>query len=188
MTRPWHHRGRKGVQGPRRWCVLAVPAIVATIAGHAAATGLPGGSSALRETYDRWEVACVAQETSPRCFMMQTLLDGESRQRLLTVEVLPAPGGTATATLIMPFGLDLAKGVTLSYGDDAKGPSRPITTCLPIGCIVPLAFDAATIAGLKKAATLTVGAVTMDGGKAVRIPVPLKGFPAAFARISAMSN
>ncbi|WP_049975836.1 invasion associated locus B family protein [Azospirillum sp. B506] len=188
MTRPWHHRGRNGVQGLRRWCGLAVPAIIAAVAGHAAASGLPAGSSTLRETYDRWEVACVAQEASPRCFMMQTLLDGESRQRLLTVEVLPAPGGTAKATLIMPFGLDLAKGVTLSYGDDATGPSRPITTCLPIGCIVPLAFDAATIAGLTKVATLTVGAVTIDGGKAVRIPVPLKGFPAAFARISAMSN
>lgn len=158
-------------------CGLAEPSIAA---------GLPGGAGSLRESYENWEVTCVAGTPAPRCAMVQTLVDETSRQRVLAIEIRTASGGTAEGTLVLPFGLALANGVTLAYDAGTPGPSLAFSTCLPVGCVVPLAFDAAALKDLKRSVTLNVAAVAGDGGQPARFAVSLKGFSAAFARIAAL--
>lgn len=47
-------------------------------------------------------------------------------------------GNALAGTLILPFGLALAKGATLQVDDKAVGQPQTFCTCLPGGCIVPL--------------------------------------------------
>ena len=108
----------------------------------ALAQGLPGGASTLNETHGDWTVVCSAAEGPPRCVMSQTQVGGESRQRVLTVELRATEGDAVGGVLVLPFGLNLDDGVSLAIDDAASFGSLRFSTCLPVGCLVPLDFDA----------------------------------------------
>src|SRR5262245_37523598 len=85
---------------------------------------LPGGATSLRETHGDWVVNCAimgeGEQASKVCTLSQEQQDSKSGQRVIGVELRPASGANA-ATLVLPFGLDLAAGAALQVDDGARG-------------------------------------------------------------------
>lgn len=91
------------------------------------AAPLPGGASTLQETYQDWTVSCQNQKETSVCVMRQDQSSTQTGQRVLTAELRNVAGGKVEGVLLMPFGLDLAKGAALKI-DDVAGqiwPSPP---------------------------------------------------------------
>lgn len=83
----------------------------------------------------------------------------------------------------MPFGLSLAAGVTAGIDDAASGPMLAFSTCLPQGCLAPVAFAAEQVAKLRAGTALNVTAQSLSPAQPVTLKVSLKGFSAALNRI-----
>lgn len=151
------------------------------------APSLPGGASSLQETFDDWQVNCGLQESKVLCSMVQNQVDSQSRQRVLAVEINALAGDTASGLALLPFGLALANPVTLQIDDSAPSAAIPFRTCLPVGCIIPITFDGATLGALKAGTALKIAA-TADGGNPANFSVSLKGFSKALDRIAALTK
>jgi invasion protein IalB len=149
--------------------------------------GLPGGATSLQETHGDWKVTCEQQKDRHVCALSQQHTDKESRQLLVAIELAAAGRGGGEGTIILPFGLALEKPVTLEIDEAATGPALSYKTCLPVGCLVSVSFDAATIARLKQAKVLTVKA-TANGGQVVAFKITLAGFSGAFDRTVALAK
>jgi invasion protein IalB len=154
------------------------------------AAGLPGGASSLREAHGDWMVNCAVQSEGARnikvCSLSQEQTDGNSHQRVLAIELKPESNGV-TGMLVLPFGLALDQGAAFQIDDGPAGPAQKFRTCLPAGCLVPVSFDARTLAALRKGAQLKVKTVA-DGGKETPFTISLKGFPNAFDRTAALAK
>jgi len=161
---------------------LALPA-----AAQQAVT-LPGGASAVTETHGDWTVRCQVRQPEGRigCLVQQEQVDNQSRQRLLAVEMAPSTDG-ASGTLVLPFGLDLDKGVSLSIDDGQPLSGLRFRTCLPQGCMVPLSFGSDMVAALASGTVLKVAA-TADGGAATPFNVSLAGLASALARAQELAR
>ncbi len=161
---------------------------LALLAGGAVAQGLPGGATSLNETYGDWMVACVTQDKMGRCAMTQTQV-GENRQRVLAVELSAAEGGNeANGVLVLPFGLRLDAGARLAIDGNAPRDPLRFSTCLPAGCLVPLAFDAATVTALKAGKALGVTVTANDSGQGLAFSISLTGFSPALARLADLAG
>jgi invasion protein IalB len=156
----------------------------AAAAPAAAASSLPGGASSLQETYQDWQVSCQQQAAGKRCSLSQQQADPQSRQRVLAIELVTV-ADRAEGLLVLPFGLALDKGVTLQIDDAAAGQPLRFRTCLPAGCLVPLAFDARMVASLRRG-TAIKAKVTADDGRETTFTVSLKGLAPALDRTAAL--
>jgi invasion protein IalB len=163
--------------------VLALVAAPAT----AEAAGEAQGPTSLSETYDAWTVRCANQQQGDKtrrvCQMSQELMQQQTRQRVLTFAVAQAENG-ARATLIMPFGLLLSDGFRIQIADEVllRGAYR---TCLPAGCVAEVELPADAIAKLEGAENVNV-VMTAESGQQVKTDVSLKGFAAAYKRLSGL--
>src|SRR5690606_31457084 len=122
--------------------------LTALTAAPALAAPLPGGASSLQETFQDWTVNCQAQNDNTVCVMRQDQSSTQTGQRVLTAELRSVEGKKVEGILLMPFGLDLAKGADLKF-DEAEGPKLAFSTCLPQGCLAPVNFDAKQVGSLK---------------------------------------
>lgn len=165
----------------------AVPAVALLGALQAVAAPLPGGAGSLVETYQDWVVACQAQNDVTACVMRQVHSHSQTGQHVLTAEFRNAADGELEGTLLMAFGLALAQGVSLEI-DGAAGPALTFSTCLPTGCIVPTAFDAAMVDRLKAGAVLNVMATAANPPRPVPFRVSLSGFTAALNRMTELTR
>ncbi len=147
---------------------------------------LPGGASALTETHGDWIVRCEARLQQIGCALAQEQLDASTRQRILAIELLPRDS-LLQGSLVLPFGLALEQGVRLQVDEGAPLPTLPFRTCLPVGCIVDLAFRNDVIVLLSSGTTLKINA-TADGGGNAPFSVPLAGFSGALERTIALSQ
>jgi invasion protein IalB len=151
---------------------------------------LPGGASSLRESHGDWVVNCAVQAQNGRnvksCALSQEQADSNTRQRVLGIE-LKAGDNKAEGILVMPFGLALDQGIAFQIDDSAFSPVQKFRTCLPAGCLVPVSFDARTLAALRKGTALNIKAVA-DGGKETPFTISLKGFPGAYDRTVALAK
>ena len=149
-------------------------------------SALPADASSLNETYWDWRVSCARQGTTKRCVISQVQTQ-KSGRRVLAIELNAPNGNTVSGTLVMPFGLALDSGITFQIDD--KPAMQPIRfrTCLPVGCIVPVTFDAPTLAALRAGAVLKVRAVA-DGGAATPFSISLRGFGTALDRVGVLSR
>jgi invasion protein IalB len=170
------------------WPILLAFCLSAPLAGGASAqeqATLPGGASLLQETYDDWIVSCVQRE-GKHC-LLQHRQNQQNGQRILAIEVgAGADGKTATGTLVMPFGLVLDAGVSLQVDEKTAEAPLPFSTCLPAGCVVPLSFDGAFLAALRTGSTLKTMVTAADAKEPISFSVPLKGFSAAFDRVTTL--
>ncbi len=153
-------------------------------ANDAAAQALPGGATSLNETHENWTVNCATKDGAARCVMVQQQVFGEQRQRLLTIQLDPSAGADGVeGTLVMPFGLHLDKGVVLSVDEDPVLSEMRFLTCLPMGCVVPLALDSKALAGFRSGTAIRLLAIASDTGQDVAFSIPLAGFSSAFDRV-----
>lgn len=161
-----------------------------TVAQAQEGVSLPGGASSLRETHEDWAVGCTVQAgTAPTkiCSLSQEQVDGRTQQRVLAIEVRPSSAGAARVILILPFGLNLQKGITLQIDDAEVSAMKPFRTCLPADCLVDAEMDDATVMALRRGNALKVNTVA-DGGKEISFAISLKGFQGAFERAVELGN
>ena len=151
-----------------------------------AASTLPGGASALSETYGDWQVACSQQEAAKHCSLSQSLVRQDG-QRVLAIELAAPTAGVVTGIIVLPFGLALASGAMLQIDDKPAGQPLPFRTCLPVGCVVPIPLDAGAIASLRAGVALKVIA-TSDAGEQTPFSISLAGFAAALDRVAALAG
>ena len=149
---------------------------------------LPGGASSLNETYQDWTVVCTSGEQGRICVMSQQQRKSDTGQLVLAAELGAVPGGEVRGSLVLPFGLRLADGLTLQIDDGPASQPLPFSTCLPAGCIVQVSFDAATVKALRAAAAVKLVAKAHDGGGDVLLGLSLKGFSAAHDRAVSLSQ
>ncbi len=149
---------------------------------------LPGGASAISETHGDWTVNCQVVQTAKICrFSHQQVDRSNANQRLLAVELNALTDKTASGTIALPLGLALAKGISLSIDDNAVDGVLPFSTCLVVGCLAPVAFDASLVERLKAGVTLKIGATAADSGQQLNFSVPLQGFTSALSRTAALA-
>jgi invasion protein IalB len=153
------------------------------LASLSAAGSLPGGATSLVESHGDWQLNCVDEASSIVCAISQTQVDPESRQQIIAVEMRADGESGLTGALVLPFGLALSKGIAVGIDDQEANAVLGFTTCLPVGCIVPLGFDASAIDALADANELKITAVTNDTGDLVTLSVSLQGFTGAFVRM-----
>ncbi|UZE49090.1 invasion associated locus B family protein [Rhodopseudomonas sp. P2A-2r] len=151
-----------------------------------ATSPLPGGASSLSETYEDWQVSCVHQGGAKRCALSQSQTQ-QAGQRVLTIEIGAPVANKATGIVVLPFGLALSSGAVLQINDKPAGQPLPFRTCLPVGCVVPVSFEAPTLALLRGGGALKIKAVA-DGGQDAPFSISLKGFAAALDRVAALSK
>jgi len=152
---------------------------------------LPGGASTLNETHGAWTVICaIGTQAESRpvkyCAMSQTQLHAQTRQRALAIE-LESKGDGVQGTLVLPFGLALASGVTYQIDDGDVGAVQQFRTCLPAGCLVDIVFDARTVESLMTGSAMKVQA-SADGGGPIVFSIALRGFTSAYHRVRALAN
>lgn len=140
-----------------------------------------GGASAITETHGEWSVNCQVIRNTRLCSFSYQQFDKSSNQRVFGIE-LSARDGKAIGNLALPFGLALAKGVTLKVDDKPLDGSYGFSTCLIAGCLVPLSVDETMLGDLQGAATLGVSAFALDSGREVAFAIPLGGFTSAMNR------
>jgi invasion protein IalB len=146
------------------------------------AAQLPGGASSLTETHGDWVVNCRVANVGRVCTYSFQQFDRGSNQRAFAIELTPRKAD-AGGTLALPFGLDIAKGVTLAIDDKTiQEGLLPFSTCLVVGCLVPITFDAAVQAQLKAGTVLKVTGTILESAQPVSFNIPLNGFASASAR------
>ncbi|MBB3594214.1 invasion protein IalB [Rhizobium sp. BK529] len=147
---------------------------------------LPGNASSLSETHASWTVQCVIASATDgskakQCALSQQQIEQKTGQRALAIE-LTADNGIAKGNLVLPFGLDLQKGVSLQIDDGATGATLQFRTCLPAGCLVDVMFDAKMITSLKSGTTLKVRATPL-GAREITFSIALSGFASSYERV-----
>lgn len=162
--------------------------IAATFAGAAAAAPLPGGASSLVETYDDWGVVCQMQANAPSCIVRQVQTNNQTNQVVLTAEITRAPDGKYRGALLLPLGLALAQGVQLKLDETALGSQLTFSTCIPQGCLVPLAFEADTIAKMRTAKALNVTVQAANPPQPLSFAMSLKGLTNALNRVAELTK
>ena len=174
-----------------RAAYIAASLAVSLIGGRALAkdtTLLPGGAQNLREGYGDWVVSCdirTQNNASQKvCGLSQVQTNNQSHQRVLFMQLQPK-GPAADGTLVLPFGPDLSRGVTLRIDGGPVLATLPFWTCLPAGCLVKLSFDAKTVAAIRGGTSLKVSLFPV-GQPEMSLSVSLKGFPDAFDRTIAL--
>ncbi|PWK68258.1 invasion protein IalB [Aminobacter sp. AP02] len=154
--------------------------------------------SALSETYGDWIVQCVnaaapkQQEQEPAtkriCQVSQSLAQGNSNQRILMIvfEDTAKDKQPLAGTVIAPFGIDLQSGLALRIKDDVYAKAA-YKTCLPQGCVAPVAVDAKFEAALRANEKLTVAMTASDTGAPVTLDVSLKGLAQSLDRLKKLA-
>lgn len=145
---------------------------------------LPEGASSLNETYKDWRVVCVSGDQGDRCSMIQEQQAKDTGRRVLAVELGAPTDTTVQGVIIMPFGMALAKGITISVDDASAGSGFGFSTCLPQGCLVPIQFDASFVDKLKNGASMTISGTILDSGDNIVFSSSLSGFTAALNRLN----
>lgn len=163
----------------------AAPLALAQNADTAPAPKLPNGANSISETFDDWVLNCQATAKGTECGLLQ-VLSQQNGQRILSLSVNPKEAsGTHLGSLVLPFGLELAKGVTLQLDEQTVSQPLAFKTCVPTGCIVPLSWTAQQYAGLQGAAQMKLVAQSVSN-EPFAISVSLKGFSAAGKRALAI--
>ena len=170
----------------------AAPLIVGAAAvlggvGDAMAQGLPGGATSLHETHGDWTVNCAVREDGAQCSVSQNQINGSTQQRVLSIELVPdVEDNTVVGTLVMPFGLAVGQDVILSMQEGLSLPPLRFATCLPVGCLVRVAFSSDAIAAMKGGTTLEAKATASSDGQDVSFSISLAGFSSALERAAAI--
>ena len=108
---------------------------------------------------------------------------------MLSVELVANEGGNAAAgTLVLPLGLALDQGVALSIDESEPLASLRFSTCLPVGCLVPLAFNADAVTAMRAGTALKAKAAANGSDQDVNFSISLSGFTSALARAAELTG
>jgi len=131
-------------------------------------------------------VTCVQQNGQKVCTLAQQQADKDAVSWCWGSSLKTTAADKAEGTMVLPFGLAVDKPIVLQI-DEGASQTTHFRTCVPVGCLVALAFDPATVSSLKKGTTLNVKAAG-DGGQETVFKISLKGFAGAFDRTEALTK
>ncbi len=149
----------------------------------------------LTENYRDWVLICQngatadATATGRVCEITQELRQSADGQRVLRIAFAvgpEAPEGSATLTLITPFGVRLADGVSLTVTDDAIA-RVPFLTCLAVGCIATETLSSEVMGRLADADAAIIGMFTASGDPA-QLEISLLGLSPAWRRLTGLAQ
>lgn len=159
-----------------------------TSATTSAAARLPNGASSINETYEDWTIDCRIVESQKQCVLSQMQGNNQTGQRLFALELRTPRDGQTDGTILMPFGIDLQSSATLKLDGKDLGESLRFSTCVQQGCLLPVSFPIAATNAMKKAAKLSVAAMSLPSNEAVTFDISLNGFAAAIDRVSELGK
>lgn len=157
-------------------------------AARTAAETLPGGASSIQETFGAWSVSCRIVDDHKVCSFSQVRGNQQTGKRSVAIELRPPRNGKTEGVLVLPFGLALAAGVTLTLDDKPLGKTIPFSTCVPDGCLAPVSFPTVATDAIKGAKVLTITATPSNNSDPVTFPLALEGFAAAHTRVSELAK
>lgn len=179
--------------------------IAALLAVSASWMGMPAGQAAPAQTAPlsaapapaqpagpAWQLVCApapaagatpapAPTANQPCSLVQNLLAGEQKQRLLTVIVQRTPQAGHNMTVALPHGVLFPAGVSLQIDETAEKPLT-VQTSDQNGAYTGTAIDAALLAALRGGKTLKIG-FTAGNGQRIIVPVTLRDFPAGLVAL-----
>lgn len=173
---------------------LAVTGILAAVAPAIAQTpaanqtALPNGATALAETYNDWMVSCDSQSGAKTCAMAQQ--QSRNGQMWLTANLQLSVDGNLSGVVVLPFGVLATKPITFQIDETRTTISSSVRTCMPVGCIVPIAFDKNTVAALRSGKSLKVGALNASPSEEPikDMAISLNGFASALDRMASLAK
>jgi invasion protein IalB len=129
-----------------------------------------------------WAVRCDNGGKGLVCKAAQTIVLAKTRQLLLSVAVSkPAGGQNAALLLHLPHGLFNPAGVVVSI-DSATPQALQIQTCDARGCYAGMPISPENLGAMRTGTKLNVVFEDLKRQK-ITVPVPLKGFAAAFSKL-----
>lgn len=158
-------------------------------AGKSNMAALPNGASSLTETYGLWTVNCAVQNGEKVCALLRQEVNNQN-QPVISMNVSINNDGVVSGVLIVPFGILVSKPVELKVDDTKVVIETSVRTCMPAGCIVPIAFDKNAIAGLRSGKQLNLKATSAGNNEQVldNLFIQLDGFGAALDRLIALKK
>lgn len=109
------------------------------------------------------------------CSLVQNLLAGEQKQRLLTVILQRTPQAGHNMTIALPHGVLFPRGVGVQVDEAAEKPLA-VQTSDQNGAYTGTPVDAAMLAAMRGGKTLKIG-FTAGNGQRIVVPVTLRDFP-----------
>lgn len=129
-----------------------------------------------------WAVNCSNSGKGLVCKVMQRLVLKKTNQLLLAVTVQKSDQSDKASMLIqLPHGLFLPAGVKLQIDND-KQTNHTIQTCDQRGCYVGLPLAASVLKSMSSGKMFAVIFQNLKK-KNVKVPLPLKGFEAAYKKL-----
>ena len=145
---------------------------------------------AAQATGPAWQLVCgPAPAASPApapaanqpCSLVQNLLAGEQKQRLLTVILQRTPQAGHNMTIALPHGVLFPRGVSVQIDETAEK-AIAVQTSDQNGAYTGTPVDAAMLAAMRGGKTLKIG-FTAGNGQRIIVPVTLKDFPAGLTAL-----
>lgn len=169
---------------------LAMAFLIGMIAAEAGAqetTPKPEAGAAEAPPANAWVLNCASGASGAlECQMSQNLTEAKSGQRVLTVTIRKQPQDGALAMLLaLPHGLYLPGGATYQIDQGPKN-AVVIQTSDQNGAYAAVPLNDTLIAALKAGTAMNIGMESVTRS-AVSIPLSLKGFTAAFDKLSAVN-
>ena len=134
------------------------------------------------QVFQDWTARCEADPqnaAAKRCYIVQAVVVGEQRQRIMLMAVAYPPGqDKPLATAILPLGTELRPGIELAI-DDGEPKRYPFSVCMPDGCQAHILIDDALMAAFKKGVGGSVAFLRPPERRPIKVPFSLKGFTAA---------
>lgn len=166
---------------------LIVGVLASAAFAQTPSSALPGGASSLQETFQDWRVTCSLVQNNKICSVAQVQTQ-QNGQRVLAIELAASKDNGASGVLMLPFGLKLQDGAILKIDNNPPLPPLSFSTCLPVGCVVPVNLTAASVNALRSGTSLTVSANAADGAQSLSLPVSLKGLAPALDRLNQLQK
>lgn len=169
-----------------KWCVLLSMLAFVAPWSLVRAAALPNGATSLNESYHDWELSCQVKDDKSLCSVMQKAFDRKTRQRLYSIQ-FQVTRNQVRGVALLPFGLDLNRGMTLVTDGLPVGDIYPFATCMPEGCIVPLDLDDGQFEGLEKSKNSALSFTTLSG-RTMKFPLSTSGLADALARAHTLTR
>ncbi|CAK0771541.1 exported hypothetical protein [uncultured Gammaproteobacteria bacterium] len=135
--------------------------------------------------FEDWTVECEQRPQDNRriCFLTQTLIATESKERLLKLSI--GRFGAANELMaigILPLGISIPAGVTLRVDGLAPTPLH-VQRCTAEGCLAATALDKALADRLYAGKEIEIEIVPYGGREVSTIRIALRGYAAGYTAL-----
>ena len=140
-------------------------------------------------TYGDWGLQCTEEERLHICQAVQIiwLEQGEKKQRVLTLQLIPKNEEQKILQLSFPLGVDLRPGIVIAV-DNGSEQKFSFATCTNQSCLSLILMSEKELSMFKRGNVLKVGFRTFGSDKTIVLEASLKGFTKADAEVKKISN